>query len=260
MKLADMQGAFMAALLDEEAPPPAQWNDREQAGLAIYRNNYRSSLLDALTETYPRTLRWVGQEPFHAAGAHHLISCPPNGWSLDDAGRGFAETLTGLFPGDPEVAELAWIEWAMACAFTAADCAPFTAQDFAAATTGFNDGQWNDLRLRMAPGLALREVAHDLPPLWNALAADEPSLAQAVLRPLPAPHYCTVWREGWRSTFILVDEDEGLALHHLATGGSYGEACALLLERMDETAALAKAGTMLGNWLALGLITGIATI
>ena len=39
----------------------------------------------------------------------------------------------------------------------------------------------------------------------------------------------------------------------------YGEACALLLERMDETAALAKAGTMLGNWLALGLITGNAT-
>lgn len=31
-----------------------------------------------------------------------------------------------------------------------------------------------------------------------------------------------------------------------------------VLERMDETAALAKAGAMLGNWLRLGLIAGIA--
>ena len=45
---------------------------------------------------------------------------------------------------------------------------------------------------------------------------------------------------------------------HEGETGSYGEACTLLLERMDETAALAKAGAMLGNWLRLGLIAGIA--
>ena len=155
--LSSCQQEFLAQLLDDARTLPRAWTARHAAGMDVYRNAYRARLVDALRDTYPCTARWVGEDAFQQAAAHHAITHPPKSWTLDDVGEAFPDTLRELFAGDPEVAELGWLEWAMHRCFVAADAAPIDAAGFSAATASFKRGR-------------LGHNAPDLSP-WNAPGA-----------------------------------------------------------------------------------------
>lgn len=254
--LALRQQEFLACLLDDATPLPAGWDTRRVAGMAVYRNAYRTRLIDALRETFERTARLVGEDAFRRAAAHHLITNPPTGWTIDLTGERFAETCAELFAHDPDVAEVAWLEWAMHRAFTATDAEPLIVSRFAAATAGFSPAQWEALRLRLIPGTAVRAIAHDLAKLWEVLGAS--SFPPQVER-LPRPGYALLWREGERPVFMLIPEQNGRALAGLLSGGTFGEMCAALAETIGPAKAAASAGTMLLGWLELGLVQATET-
>lgn len=249
--LAQLQDAFLACLHDDDAPLPPGLDAPRAAGMAVYRNGYRARLLDVLADSYARTARLVGAEAFHQAAAHHLIAHPPSTWTIDRAGEGFADTCAELFAHDPDVAELAWLEWAMQSAFTAADEAPLTHAGFAAATAGFDAADWEQLVLVPIAGTALRPVSHDLPRLWRSLADDS---AQARVEPLEARHWLLVWREGEEAVFALLPDHEGEALNAALQGASFDDICTRLADRLAPDAAAAAAGAILNHWLELGLI------
>ena len=253
--LAERQAAFMRAIIDEDAPLPEGWGNSQAAGMGVYRGNYRSALVGALEATFERTRRYVGEEPFKRTAIRHLITNPPASWTIDDAGAGFDATCAERFGDNPEVAELAWLEWAMLEASRAPDTAPMTAQDFANATASFDDGDWMTLRLTFQPGIATRQLSHNLTRLWNALEADGAERPDIE----PNPTGCIVWREGERPTFMAVDPAEARAFAAMLSGANYGEIIALLAgpnprEDALQDAAM-RAGQMLGGWLQEGLIT-----
>jgi hypothetical protein len=256
--LADRQAAFMRALLDEGAPLLEGWGNRQAAGMGVYRGNYRGALMTALEATYERTARYVGEAPFKRAGAHHLIAHPPGSWTIDDAGAGFDQTCAELFTDNPEVAELAWLEWAMQLAATAPDIAPMDAGGFAEATAGFDDAQWMGLRLNFLPRATARETETDLKALWNALTDEGQEMPVPCL---PEPAGVLIWREGERPTFLMVDADTARAFAAMQGGASYGEAIMLLAgDDPDDGAvqdAAMRAGQMLGLWLNEGIIAGL---
>lgn len=258
MSLAASQAAFMAQVLDEDADLPPEWSVTQTKGLAVYRNNYRSSLIEALRSTYERTSRWVGEDAFRQAAVHHVIMHPPSSWTLDEAGRGFDATCEELFTGDPEVAELAWLEWAMFDVFTSRNVTPLDAAGFERATEGFAEDDWGALQLEFLPGLAQAEVRHDVLALWNTLGTDQ--FDREVVK-LELARSCIVWREGERPVFQLVDPAEGAALAAMMAGASYEQACAILAQdaASDEEIerAAMQAGAMLGRWLNDGLIAGV---
>lgn len=254
--LADLQHEFLAQVLDDDTPLPAGWGARHAAGMAVYRNNYRSALIDALRATFERTERWVGADAFGRAAAHHVISHPPAGWTLDDAGIGFHSTCAQLFTGDPEVGELAWLEGAMLGIFTAADSTPLDAAGFSAATAGFGEDDWAGLQLQFQPGMAVGQVEYDLRAIWQHLA-DEDATGVDVT-PLDQPMSCIVWREGERSTFTLVSALEGRAFAAMQYGMSYGDLCAMLSDELGMEQAIMQAGQFLGHWLAEGMVVGLA--
>ena len=254
MSLAARQQAFMAAILDDEAALPDGWGARHAVALEVYRNNYRSALVEALAATFERTQRWVGEESFRRAAAHHLIAHPPRSWTIDAVGEGFDATLAELFANDPEVAELAALEWAMHRAFVAADAASLGMADFAEASAGFGEEEWGALAFDLVPGTCLLSVAHDVGALWAALKDDDftaPDIA------LAAPHALLVWREGLRPVFRLMDEADGAALALALAGGNFGDICASLVERLGPEDGIARAGALLGQWLQDGLIAGL---
>ncbi|MFA6220035.1 MAG: DNA-binding domain-containing protein [Erythrobacter sp.] len=253
--LLDRQEAFLGAILDDNAALPEGWGAREQAGLEIYRNNYRVALVEALRATYERTGRLVGEDPFRQAAAHHCIAHPPSSWTLDLVGAGFADTCTELFADDPDVGELAALEWAMGQVFTAADAAPLTIESFAGQTAGFAEGDWATLRLAFLPGLAVLETRYDLVQLWSALECDGAS-AEPVL--LDQSRSVVVWREQERPVFVLRAKWEGEALLAMQRGASFGEACAIVVVALGEEDGAAEAGAMLARWLADGLVAAIA--
>ncbi|NVE95830.1 HvfC/BufC N-terminal domain-containing protein [Altererythrobacter lutimaris] len=258
MSLASSQAAFMAQVLDEEASLPSAWGNTQSAGMGVYRNNYRSSVVEALRSTYERTARWVGKDAFRQAAAHHIIMHPPASWTLDAAGQGFDLTCAELFTDDPEVAELAWLEWTMLDIFTMRDQAPLDQAGFAAATADFAESDWGTMRLAFLPGTTQCKVRHDLLALWNKLSSDDFERVDAALE---AAQSCVVWREGERPVFALVPVDEGTVLDAMIEGASYEEACAILARKAssDEEVqqAAMRAGAMLGRWLNDGLIAAV---
>lgn len=237
MSLARLQHAFLAEIAGDDETAPSS------TGMAIYRKAYRARLLDALAVGYERTRNWVGEDAFDAAGAHYILVHPPSSWTLDAFGADFPETLTELFPDDPEVAELAWLEWQMQQAFAAPDLPELTAADLAAA--GLDDEDWADLRLNMAAGFAARPAGYDLAALWHALAAGP---VQDFALAVSGPHHLIVWRKALQPHFRLLDSAEWAMLDALAAGTTFGESAALV----DNPERL---GSWLGQWLIDGLFT-----
>lgn len=255
--LADRQQAFLAAILDEGAPLPEGWSNRQSAGMAVYRGNYRSALMGALAESYERTARYVGEKPFAQASINHVIANPPAGWTIDDAGEDFAETCAAFFKDNPEVAELAWLERAMLSLATAPDTKPLTAQAFAVASASFGEAEWTQLRLTFQPRATARLVEHDLEAMWRALGEED---AQRIAPRLATPQTCLVWREGERPTFTLSEADHAEAFAAMQSGASYAELIEVLLGDASEPdaaqveAAAMRSGAMLGLWLREGMI------
>ena len=254
------QQAFMAQVLDEEEPVPASWNERQAAGMDVYRGNYRSAVVEAVIGTYEQTRRWVGEEPFKRAAIHHVITRPPSGWTIDDVGAQFDASCTQVFGNDPEVAELAWLEWAMLEASRAADASALTPEGFGQATAQFGDEDWGTMRLEFIPGASARTLDHNLHAIWQALGAEPFERPDFVL---DTPRGCIVWREDDRPTFLMVDADNVRALNAAKNGSSYGEICMVLAgEDPSEQAmhdAAMGAGAMLGQWLNEGIIRTITT-
>ncbi|MEL6541606.1 MAG: DNA-binding domain-containing protein [Pseudomonadota bacterium] len=257
--LADKQAEFMRALLDQDAPLPEGWGNSHALGLSVYRGNYRNALMAALEETFERTGRYLGEEPFRTARINHAIANPPSHWTIDAVGAGFDDTCAKLFPNNAEVEELAWLEWAMLDLVGAPDETPVTPQDFAAASAGFGDAEWLGLGLTFQSRATSRLVTHDLTALWKSLSDPE---AVRDLRGYEAEQGCLVWREGERPTFLMVEADSARAFDAVQKGARYGDLIELLAGQDADEAAIGdaaqRAGAMLGLWLQEGIVTGFS--
>lgn len=254
--LAERQDAFLRSILDENAPLPDGWGNSHVAGMAVYRGNYRSALMGALAETFERTAMYLGPQDFAKASINHAIAHPPSGWTIDEAGAGFEGTCANLFAQRPQVAELAWLEWAMMELATAPDCVAMSLSDFALASAQFGDEDWSELRLELQPRSRARLVGYDLDALWRALGEGD-ELPEVRL---DTPRTCLVSREGERPTFTLVEADHASAFTAMQEGASYGELIMILLgdnenpEAEDIQNAAMRAGGLLGVWLNEGLV------
>jgi hypothetical protein len=242
MSLLSLQRDFRGWLTDE-TPAPAS-----KPGASIYQNNYRAQLLACLSDTFERVLLWLGEDAFRVAAATHIHREPPTGWTLDVYGAGFPETLTSLYPDDPEVAELAWLDLALARAFVGADMPPLSPVTLA-------DVDWNIALLEFSPTLATRMIHTNAPAIWSAISAGDAPPAACLL---PDAAALIVWRQDFTSCFRTSDAVEALALSSVIDGESFGTICAALVDRWGETDGIAKAGAILGHWLQDGIIVATA--
>ena len=240
MTLAARQLAFYAEIsaTDEAAAPSS-------LGMAIYQNAYRSRLIAALETSFERTRRWVGEATFTAAACHYIIAQPPTGWTLDSYGDRFPDVLAALFAGDPEVPELAWLEWQLQQAFAAPDRPELTAPALAGA--GLAELDWETVRFAMAAGYAARAVTQDCAGLWQSLHAEQQS--HYTLQPL-RPTVLVVWRKGLSPHYRVLNPAEFAALECLANGLPFGEAA----QRAGDPAQF---GGWFAQWLSEGLFASL---
>jgi hypothetical protein len=247
MTLLEAQCAFLAEITapDDDARDPA-------LGMTIYREGYRSRLMGALEVSFERTRRWVGEQAFGAAAAHYVLSSPPHSWTLDRFGDRFPECLATLFVEDPEVAELAWLEWHRQQAFAAPDLPRLDPAGLASA--GLSAPDWERLTFTVAAGFAARTVAFDCQALWG-LAETQPGGAGPSVA-AKAGHLI-VWRDDLRPHHRLLGPDEYTVLAQLAAGVPFGIA-AVAPAGVDELAHGQAVGRWLAQWLQGGLFAGWA--
>lgn len=250
MTLIDLQRRFHASVTGVGEMTFEDWDPALHTGLSVYRNAYRARLIECLRSTFEKTWTWIGDESFDAAAAHHLIVKPPRSWTLDEVGAGFDETLAQLFPGDPEVAELAWLEWQMQQAFTGPDEPVLDAVGFAALSKDFTEATWASLRLSFVTGMRSRRIQADCEAIWTAIATDG-DIPAAIL--LAEPRTFVVWRQGLSPRFRMLGTEETAGLEVLQQGGSFGDMCETMVKRLGAP-GIEEAGRALGAWIAEDMI------
>lgn len=237
MSLLERQIAFRAEIAaQDDASPPSS------PGMEIYRNAYRGRLLAALEISFERTRRWVGEEAFAAASCHFILTCPPKSWTLDDYGGDFPEVLASLFAHDPEVTELAWLEWHMQRSFAAPDQPEL--DPTALACAGYSEAEWANMRFAMAAGFAATPIATCCTELWEALEDGTPDVCEVAGR---AEAALLAWRSGTSPRYRLTSIEELRALEAIANGAP--------LAVIAENCNTARLGEWLSQWLRDGLFS-----
>lgn len=247
MKLATLQRQMRNWLIDGAEEHADRLAGEARAGLHVYQNNYRSQLVGCLEQTFPHLRTSMGAEAFLQLAVAHIGRRPPQAWTLDAYGERFGETLRTLYPDNPDLHELAWIEWALATAFVARDVAPIESSRLA-------DVAWDRARLVFTPSLALAPLTTNAADIWSALQAGG-NVPEA--RMLEESAGIVVWRRGYVSRFRVLDQDELTAFGSARGQGGFEAMCVGLAGRLGEGAGVAKAGALLANWLANEMIIGV---
>ena len=216
--------------------------------LGIYHNAYRVRLVDTLRDTYEKTWTYLGDALFGSCALAFVEAQPPAHRSLRDYGATLPEALAERFPGDPDIAELARMDWLLRQAFDGPDAVALPLGVLASLSAA----DWETLGFAFVPTLALSPLRFNTPAIWSALDQGETPPTAA---PLPEPAALCVWRQGWQPHFRSVDETEWAALGRLCAGARFADVCQTLNEtRADASTLIAR---YLRSWLTDGLVAGI---
>ncbi|MBB6557954.1 uncharacterized protein (UPF0276 family) [Acidovorax soli] len=210
--------------------------------LGIYHHAYRARLAEVLADTHAKTWLYMGSDSFEAHARDHAVAHPPTVRSLNRYGEGFAEALRGLYPDNPELFELARLDWDLRTRFDGPDV-PALGGDAASAL------DWIHRSAVLHPSALLRPLTTNAVALWNAIHADDAVPEAAALS---EPATLLVWRKGHQPHFRTLDRHEAAWLAHLQAGASVEQACALL-----QAEGLLPAPQELAQWLAALLRDGL---
>jgi hypothetical protein len=167
--LRQTQEDFANALRSARGPLPDIFERPSGLGIAkrfdVYRNNVRSSLIEALEQTFPAVNRLVGTEYFKAVAVIFIEHNLPRHGTLIGYGEGFPEFLEGReelasFPylGDVARLELAWLS-----AYHAADVRPLGGDDLSAVAPESVD----NLVLQLHPSVHLLSPSLPVYEIWK---------------------------------------------------------------------------------------------
>jgi uncharacterized protein (UPF0276 family) len=204
--------------------------------LGIYHHAYRARLAEVLADTHAKTWLYMGSDRFEAHARAYAVAHPPQARSLNRYGAGFGDALRSLYPDNPELHELAQLDWDLRTRFDGADVPALDASTAASA------GHWLVRGGVLHPSVLLRTVTTNAVALWNAIHADE-EVPEAVR--LAAPATLLVWRKGHQPHFRTLETHEAAWVVHLHAGASVGQAC----ERL-EAQGLLPPSEVLARWLA----------
>jgi hypothetical protein len=247
MNLAEWQREFRTWLVAPTDDAAERFGERARPGLSIYQNNYRAQLIGCLEVSYPQVRRWIGDDAFREASITHIERRPPHTWTLDHYGRDFPATLLSMYPRNPDLQELAWIEWALAEAFVAGDAKPM-------AEDALWNVAWDHARLTLSPSLGLHIATTNADEIWHGLEADG-EVPEGTM--LDTPGGYVTWRREFVSRLKRVDAIEYAALLSLRDDDRFDALCDTLVEHLGEEGGITRAGTLLAGWLSAGIVVGV---
>lgn len=207
--LLDYQRDFAQALLT----PRQSLSDRVEP-IAIYRNNFFSTLTEALNDVYPVVERLVGGEFFALMARQFIQISPSTSGDIQEYGAEFAQFIEHYPPARdlvylPDVARL---EWLCHQAFHAADCT----ETATLALLEVPPAQYGSLRFSMHPAFRLLESSYPLAEIWRS---NQPDVTEHELIELSgAKEYLIIGRPIFELEVATVPHSAFVALEHIAAG------------------------------------------
>jgi len=240
---ASKEHSAVAALINDKTGLPA---DRR---LAIYYDAYRIRLAEALSDSFPKTHAYIGDDAFAKLCNSYIREHPSFFSNVHWFGDKFAAFAAKMLPDQPIVAELAVFERALGSAYDAAD-GPILSVD---QVSQLSESDRRRIGFLFQPSHQLLTFHWNAPAIWWALKNGEP--------PPPATFYdvsCTwqIWRKNLQSHFRYPDKYEAIALRGLAQGLRFSTACANAADASDTDITKQIAG-WLPHWLAESILADI---
>ncbi|MBI1394869.1 MAG: hypothetical protein GC151_02725 [Betaproteobacteria bacterium] len=250
--LAAIQEAFQASILSGQDAVPGAIAGHialTARGVDIYRNAYRSRLVDVLSETFETVREALGHDTFAAVARSYVENRPSTFRNVRWFGDAFADHLARS-PATRDsvwIAELARFEWALTLAFDAADDAVVRVDALAAVAPE----SWAGLRFTCHASLQRLRLVTNAPALRKARDASTP-LPEP--RTADTPAEWAIWRAERDVRFRSLDVQEARTLDSLREGVPFAMLCEQLLDEVPESGVAVAVASWLRRWVEDGLI------
>lgn len=254
MTLAMLQGRFSDYLRRRSDDVRSQVQGGPHEGvdtmLGIYRNAYAIRLVKILRGDFGRLHRLVGDATFDRIAEDYLAARPSTSFSVRWVGAGLADFLATheTRRRNPELVQLARLEWAQIMAFDAAD-APLLRRDDLASVA---PADWPNLVFVPHASVQVLAISPDVFALWQALGNDEPVGPKPEQLATDAPHL--VWRAGLDVKLRPLEPDEADAFAAAIAGESFAGICERLANHVGDDRAALRAAELLDRWTTGGMI------
>lgn len=162
--LAELQKRFSAAMQDKNALQSLPIVQPKY--ISIYRNSILFNHTRALKETYPVTVRLVGEDFFDTVAYFYLRTFPARDSNLNDYGKHLAEFLKNYTPTKTLIylSEVAELEWGLHSAYYAADSLIFDP----ATLKPIPEQDHEKLIFHLQPSCQLLQFKYQTLDLWQA--------------------------------------------------------------------------------------------
>lgn len=224
--------------------------DKSWRRLRIYHSGYRLRMLEVLQGAFENTWAYLGDDAFEALCSRYIKTNSSHSPNLRSYGDNFPNFLHQALPADPEIAELATMDWRLHSAFDAPNAALLTGEQLAT----IEEAQWASLGFVFHPSVSLALFEWNALEIWHALDQETPPPIAGKLNE-PVGHL--FWRRGQRSYFRTLEADEYTALKNLMEGHRFSEVCEHLAKSHPDTGIDASIGTWLARWLADELLSEV---
>jgi hypothetical protein len=218
--------------------------------LGIYRNAYTIRLVKILRGDFSRLHRLVGDATFDRIAEDYLDARPSRSFSVRWVGAGLADFIAAHEIGlrNPELAQLARLEWAQIMAFDAAD-APLARRDDLASVA---PADWPNLVLVPHASVRVLTISPDVFALWQTLGDNQPVGSRPASFAADAPHL--VWRLGLDVKLRALEPDEADAFAAAIAGENFATICERLAGFVGDDRAALRAVELLARWIDAGMI------
>ena len=212
---------ILAPAPDKSSPCTPDAEDTVSGRFHIYHHAYRARLGDALADTFAKTCLFMGSDAFERHARDYAVTEPPLARSLNRYGHRFAAYLQLQYPDNPELYEIAQLDWDLRTRFDCADHAALAAADVQA------DGaaHWLQRASPLHSSVLLRAITTNVVQLWNAIDAGH-DVPEA--KPLATAATLVVWRKAHQPHFKTLEKSHADFVRLLGAGASINEACATL--------------------------------
>lgn len=255
LSLADTQHRlkdyFLDTANDQTAVLPliaAGYGLSREKRLDIYHNAYRARLTEALETVFERTWAYLGDREFYDLAGRYIEESPSGERNLRNYGGDFPAFFRQKLPADPEVSELAAMDWNLHIAFDAPDAPCLSA----VALDELSEADWEKAGFSFQPSLSLAVYACNTVEMWHAI---DQCQVPPPARQLEQRVAHIFWRHQQKSNFRSLHPAEYLMLDALLIGKSFAATCEQLNTDYPEAAELA--GPWLYRWISDGMISGI---
>lgn len=252
--LAEAQALFQKAVLEGDETILASLCDNSRTTrtelLGVYKNAYTGRLAEILAHDYEYIATYLGDERFAELAEAYIAAMPSRSQNARWFGARLPVFLRSVQTHDanPEYADLADLEKALADAFDAADADPLTL----AALQQFAFEDWGRLVFQPHPSATLLTVESDAFTLWKSLKADEdaPELGT------PGQRYLVTWRQAGTPMVREMGNEEAMMWIEAGRGMRFDALCELLATYDDPDNAAARAAGYLQGWLTTEMLSG----